>query len=54
MHHVTLDEALKSSKFQFCELASHISTLAWEIQIDRQNWGATAHGVTKSRTQLNV
>ena len=31
-------------------LATHSSILAWRIPTDRGAWGATARGVTKSRT----
>ena len=29
------------------------SILAWRIPIDRGAWGATVHGVAKTRTQLS-
>ena len=32
------------------ETATHSSTIAWEIPIDKGAWQATAHGVTKSWT----
>ena len=31
---------------------AHSGVLAWRIPIDSGAWQATAHGVTKSRTQL--
>ena len=34
-------------------IATHSSTLAWRSPMDRGAWQATAHGVTKSRTQLS-
>ena len=34
-------------------MAIHSSILAWRIPMDREAWGATAHGVAKSRTQLS-
>ena len=34
-------------------MASHSSTLAWKIPMDRGAWRATAHGVAKIRTQLS-
>ena len=33
-------------------MATHSSILAWRISTDRGAWQATAHGVTKSWTQL--
>ena len=33
-------------------MATRSSILAWRIPMDRGVWGATVHGVTKSRTQL--
>ena len=33
-------------------MATHSSILAWRIPTDRGTWLATAHGVTKSQTQL--
>ena len=33
------------------EMAIHSSIPAGEVPLDRGAWGATAHGVTKSRTQ---
>ena len=35
------------------EVATHSSTLAWKIPIDRGAWYATVHGVTKSWTRLS-
>ena len=32
------------------ELATHSSILAWRISMDREAWGATVQGITKSRT----
>ena len=34
-------------------MATHFSTLAWRIPMDRGVWQATVHGVAKSRTRLN-
>ena len=34
-------------------MATHSSTLAWKIPMDRGAWRATAHGVAKIRTQLS-
>ena len=34
-------------------MATHSSTLAWRIPMDRGAWRATVHGVTKSRTGLS-
>ena len=34
-------------------MATHSSILAWSIPMDREDWRATVHGVTKSRTRLN-
>ena len=31
-------------------MATHSSTLAWRIPMDRGTWWATVHGVTKSHT----
>ena len=31
-------------------MATHSSILAWRIPMDRGAWGATVHGVAKSRT----
>ena len=31
-------------------MATHSSGLAWRIPMDRGAWGATVHGVEKSRT----
>ena len=31
-------------------MATHSSTLAWGIPMDRDAWEATVHGVTKSQT----
>ena len=33
--------------------ATHSSTLAWRIPMDRGAWKATVHGVTQSRTRLS-
>ena len=33
-------------------MATQSSILAWRIPMDRGAWGATVHGVAKSRTQL--
>ena len=33
-------------------VATHSSTLAWRIPMDRRAWWATVHGVTKSQTRL--
>ena len=35
-------------------MASHSSTLAWRIPVDRGAWWATVHGVTKSLTWLSI
>ena len=35
------------------DTATHASTLAWRIPMDRGAWWATVHGVTKSWTQLS-
>ena len=35
------------------EMATHSSTLAWRIPMDRGAWRATVHGVTKSQTRLS-
>ena len=35
------------------EMAAHSSILTWRISMDRGAWGATVHGVAKSRTRLN-
>ena len=35
------------------DMATHSSVLAWRIPMDRGAWQATAHGVTKSQTQLS-
>ena len=32
-------------------VATRSSILAWRIRMDKRAWGATVHGVTKSRTQ---
>ena len=32
---------------------NHSSTPAWRILMDREAWGATVHGVTKSWTRLS-
>ena len=32
-------------------MATHSSTLAWRIPMDRGAWRATVHGVAKSRTR---
>ena len=34
-------------------MATHSSTLAWRIPMDREACQATVHGVVKSRTQLS-
>ena len=34
-------------------MATHSSILAWRIPMDRGNWRAAVHVVTKSRTQLS-
>ena len=34
-------------------MATHSSSLAWRIPIDRGAWWATVHGVAKSWTQLS-
>ena len=34
-------------------MATHSSVLAWKNLMDRGAWGATVHGVAKSRTQLS-
>ena len=34
-------------------MATHSSILAWRILMDRGAWRATAHGVTRSQTQLS-
>ena len=33
-------------------MATHSSTLAWRIPMDRGAWGATVHGVTTSWTHI--
>ena len=33
-------------------MATHSSTLAWRIPMDRGAWRTTVHGVTQSQTQL--
>ena len=33
-------------------MATHSSILAWRIPMDREAWGTTVHGVTKSQTLL--
>ena len=33
--------------------ATHSSSLAWRIPMDREAWRATVHGVAKSRTRLS-
>ena len=35
-------------------MATHSSTLAWRIPVDRGAWQATVPGVTKSQTLLNL
>ena len=35
------------------EMATHSSTLAWRILMDRGAWQATVLGVAKSQTRLN-
>ena len=32
------------------DMATHCSILAWRIPMDRGDWWATVHGVTKSQT----
>ena len=32
-------------------MATHVSSLAWRIPMDRGAWQATVHGVAKSQTQ---
>ena len=34
-------------------MATHSSTDAWRIHMDRGAWWATVHGVTKTQTQLS-
>ena len=34
-------------------MAIHYSILAWRIPMDREDWWATIHGITKSWIQLN-
>ena len=34
-------------------MATHSSTLAWRIPMDRGAWQASVHGVVKSWTQLS-
>ena len=34
------------------EMATHSSILAWEILWTREDWQATVHGITKSRTTI--
>ena len=34
-------------------MATHSSILGWRIPMDRGTWWATAHGVTKTKTQLS-
>ena len=34
-------------------MATHSSTLAWRIPMDRGAWRATVHGVAKSQTRLS-
>ena len=34
-------------------MAIHSSILAWKIPMDREDWWATVHRITKSRTRLN-
>ena len=34
-------------------MATHSRILSWRISIDRGAWGATVHGVAKSRTRLS-
>ena len=33
-------------------MATHSSTLAWRIPMDKGDWQATVHGVSKSKTRL--
>ena len=35
-------------------MATHSSILAWKNPMDRGNWQAIVHGVTKSQTQLSI
>ena len=35
------------------DMATHSSILAWKIPTDRRVWRVTAHGVSKSQTQLS-
>ena len=35
------------------EMATHSNILTWRIPMDRGAWQATAHGITKSQTQLS-
>ena len=34
-------------------MATHYTTLAWRIPMDRGHWRATVHGVKKSWTELS-
>ena len=36
------------------EMATHPSIHSWKNPMDRGDWWATDHGVTKSQTQLSV
>ena len=35
-------------------MATHFSIRAWRIPMDRGDWWATGHGVTKSRTPQHI
>ena len=35
-------------------MATHCSTLAWRVPIDRGAWWATVHGASKSQTRLKL
>ena len=35
-------------------MATHSSILAWRILMDKGNWRATVHKVTKSQTRLSM
>ena len=34
-------------------MATHSSTVAWRIPVDRGTWWATVHGITKIQTRLS-
>ena len=34
-------------------MATHSSTVAWRIPVDRRTWWATVHGITKIQTRLS-